>query len=84
MRSIVSTFTAQAVPVHLGHAQQASVGEVAPQLVRVGAFADQVELVVQVVVELVDHFERAQPARVGRDSRVEQRPKVRSSARSRR
>ncbi len=53
-------------PVHLGHPQQTRVGEIAAQLIGVGALADQVELVVQVMVELVDHLQRPQPAGVGR------------------
>ena len=56
------------VPVHLRDAQQVRVAEVAAQLVGVGRLADQVQLVVQVVVELVDDLQRPQPPRIGGDA----------------
>ena len=57
------------VPVHLWHLEQRRVLEVAPQLIGISGFADEVELVMQIVVELADDLERAQAPRVGRHPR---------------
>ena len=59
---------AAVVPVHLRDAQQRGALEVALELIGVGRLAHQVQLVVQVVVELVDHFHGAQPPGVGRQA----------------
>ena len=54
------------LPHHLGHEHEAEALHVAAQLRRVGGLADQVELVVQVLVELGDDLARLQPLAVGR------------------
>jgi hypothetical protein len=60
MRSMVSTFTSGwQVPVHLGHQHQARIGMLRRSCAALAAFAHQVQLVVQVVVELGHHLARA-------------------------
>ena len=56
------------VPVHLRDAQQRGTLEVALELIGVGGLAHQIQFVVQVVVEFVDHLHRAQPPGVGRQA----------------
>ena len=56
------------VPDHLRHHQQVQAVHVAAQLRGVGRLAAQVQLVVQVLVELGDHFARAQAPAVGRQA----------------
>jgi hypothetical protein len=50
-------------PMHFGHQQQRRICEIAPQLCAVGRLAHQVQFVVQIFVELGDHFARLQPPR---------------------
>ena len=55
------------VPVHLGNLEQSRFAEIAPQLIGVGRLTDQVELVMQVVIKLLDHLQRPQTPRIGRN-----------------
>ena len=54
------------LPVHLRHHDQLQAFHVAAQLSGIGGFAHQIELVVQVVVELGNHFARLQSLAIGR------------------
>ena len=54
------------LPVHLGNHHQVQAGHVAAQLRSVGRFANQIKLVMQVVVELGNHFARLQALAIGR------------------
>ncbi len=56
------------VPVHLRHVEQCRALEVAPELAGVGRFAQQVELVVDGLGIVVDHFHQVQAACVDGDA----------------
>ena len=53
------------VPDHFGDQQQARACKVATQLGGIGGLPNQVELVVQVVVELIDHLAWLEAAAIG-------------------
>ena len=53
------------VVIYLRHAQHGAAAEIAPDLAGIGCFAQQIELVVQIFVELGHHFARAQAFAVG-------------------
>ncbi len=53
------------VPVHLGHEQEAGAQEIAPQLAGVRRLAQQIELLLQVMLELRDHLPRLEAPRLG-------------------
>ena len=56
------------IPVHLGHDEQPSVGKITSKLRRVGSFAHQVELVMQMLGKLGDNFTRFQASAVFREA----------------
>ena len=58
-RSRVSTRIAGEIPVHRGHVQVHAAGEVALEQAGAGAFALQVELVFEHLLDFGDHLERA-------------------------
>jgi hypothetical protein len=68
MRSITNTSGAAKLPDHLGNQHQVQTFHIATQLRGIGGFANQVELIMQMLIELSHHFTRLKTFAVTGDS----------------